>query len=177
MPNGPSTNRLSGHTEVGITKGGLGPHTAVQGYTEESREKQRNPGNGALSQCGHRNHVLFPRFRWHLPLSSTPIEGPGFRPSKRLCVEEEEGDTSTEFQAEPLDSSYNRGDYITEECEISFDPTSTYGDPKYTVFESCFRELFDTCSVCKTKCEVQRRQMGTYVAFNQHCRNCNYSRR
>ena len=61
----------------------------------------RNPGNGGMSQRGHGNHVQLTRLRWHLPHSSTPVKGPGFRPSKRLCLEEE--DLSAEFQSDPLD--------------------------------------------------------------------------
>ncbi|KAJ4928945.1 hypothetical protein JOQ06_004567, partial [Pogonophryne albipinna] len=53
----------------------------------------------------------------------------------------------------------------------------TYSDCKYIVFESCLKELFDTCPVCKRSCEVLRRRMGTFVAFTQLCQNCTYSRR
>ncbi|KAK1888925.1 Replicase polyprotein 1ab [Dissostichus eleginoides] len=53
----------------------------------------------------------------------------------------------------------------------------TYSDCKYIVFESCLKELFDTCPVCKRSCDVLRRRMGTFVAFTQLCQNCTYSRR
>ncbi|XP_049428542.1 uncharacterized protein LOC125886398 [Epinephelus fuscoguttatus] len=126
----------------------------------------------------------FPDF---LP-SSTPTRAPGFRPNKRprLELEEEEeevevGDTNTELQAqpheEPHESTYGPGSSdVTEKSKMSFESRPRYGDTKYLVFESCLRELFDTCPICMTKCDVQRRRIGTYVAFTQLCRSCNYSR-
>ncbi|KAF1388887.1 hypothetical protein PFLUV_G00067530 [Perca fluviatilis] len=59
---------------------------------------------------------------------------------------------------------------------MSSEPVSTYKDDKYIVFESCLRELFQSCPVCKRQCDVQRRKMGTYVSFTQLCPHCNYSR-
>ncbi|XP_039675650.1 uncharacterized protein LOC120570981 isoform X8 [Perca fluviatilis] len=113
------------------------------------------------------------------PMSSTPIRPQDFRPRKRprLELEEEEGDTSTELQAEPQDSTYIPGDSVlTDESAMSSEPVSTYKDDKYIVFESCLRELFQSCPVCKRQCDVQRRKMGTYVSFTQLCPHCNYSR-
>uniref|UniRef100_A0A3Q0SA27 THAP-type domain-containing protein n=1 Tax=Amphilophus citrinellus TaxID=61819 RepID=A0A3Q0SA27_AMPCI len=55
--------------------------------------------------------------------------------------------------------------------------SSDYNDPKYIVFESCLRDLFVSCPVCRLSCEVQRRRMGTFVSFSQLCPNCEYSRK
>ncbi|KAK1900275.1 Zinc finger protein 276 [Dissostichus eleginoides] len=55
------------------------------------------------------------------PLASTPIKGPGLGPSKRprLELEEEQGETSTEFE-ETLDSSYHPDDSVlAEESDLS----------------------------------------------------------
>ena len=60
---------------------------------------------------------------------------------------------------------------------LLFGVRPTYSDCKYIVFESCLKELFDTCPVCKRSCDVLRRRMGTFVAFTQLCQNCTYSRR
>lgn len=49
-----------------------------------------------------------------------------------------------------------------------------YGDNKFIVFETCLRELFATCPICKHKCDVSLRRIGTYVAFLQLCPKCSY---
>ncbi|XP_060885017.1 uncharacterized protein LOC132955939 isoform X3 [Labrus mixtus] len=139
-----------------------------------------------------------------LLLSSTPTDDNAFRPSKRPRLlevkEEEEGETSAE--AEPIRSTFNPDDFIKEESEMlsaeaepirstfnpgvsikeeyemfTVGPLVTYGDTKYIVFDSCLRELFETCPVCKRQSEVQRQSTGTLVAFKQLCHNCNYSRK
>ncbi|KAK1890580.1 Acetyl-coenzyme A carboxylase carboxyl transferase subunit beta 2 [Dissostichus eleginoides] len=108
--------------------------------------------------------------------STTPIKGPGLGPSKRprLELEEEQGETSTEFE-ETLDSSYHPDDTV-EESDVSLQTRSTHSDAKYIVFESCLGPLFEKCPVCKRDCDVQRRKMGTFVAFTQRCPNCSYFR-
>ncbi|TDH00595.1 hypothetical protein EPR50_G00190160 [Perca flavescens] len=114
--------------------------------------------------------------RCDIPLSSTSIKGQLVRPRKRPRLEleeEEEADTSAEL----LDSTYNPDDFVlTEESDMSFVPRTAYADDKYVVFESRLRELFDNCPVCNTRCDVRRLRIGTYVAFNQFCPKCNYSR-
>lgn len=55
------------------------------------------------------------------PVASTPIKGPGLGPRKRprLELEEEQGETSTEFE-ETLDSSYHPDDSVlAEESDVS----------------------------------------------------------
>lgn len=101
--------------------------------------------------------------------SSPPIT---FPPHKRPCLalDEEEGDTDiSESVAEPHDSA------VTEESGL-LEQTS-YNVSKYIVFESCLRELFETCPLCETKCNVQCRRMGSYVSFTQHCPKCSYHRK
>ncbi|XP_016361867.1 uncharacterized protein LOC107703658 [Sinocyclocheilus anshuiensis] len=105
-------------------------------------------------------------------LSSTPIKAPPFPPHKRPCLEldEEEEDTDiSESIAESHDSA------VTEESGLW--EQTTYNVSKYIVFESCLRELFETCPLCKTKCDVQCRRMGSYVSFTQHCPKCSYHRK
>ena len=57
------------------------------------------------------------------PLTYTPINGPGWRPSKRPRLElkeEEESDSSNESNKERLDSTCNPGDsVITAESDVS----------------------------------------------------------
>ncbi|KAF3847292.1 hypothetical protein F7725_020320, partial [Dissostichus mawsoni] len=104
------------------------------------------------------------------PLASTPIKGPGLGPSKRprLELEEEQGETSTEFE-ETLDSSYHPDDSVlAEESDLSLQTRSTHSDAKFILFEKC--------PLCKTDYDVQRRKMGTFVAFTQRCPNCSYFR-
>ncbi|XP_051510706.1 uncharacterized protein LOC127415798 isoform X2 [Myxocyprinus asiaticus] len=111
-------------------------------------------------------------------MSSTLVKPPGLRPPKRPRLElEEEWDRDTDVQTEPHDSTFNPGDsVVSQESEMTFVPSSIHDDSKYIVFESCLRELFDTCPICKSKCGVQSHRMGTYVAFNQLCPKCNYNR-
>ncbi|XP_058478630.1 uncharacterized protein LOC131455178 [Solea solea] len=111
--------------------------------------------------------------------SSTPIKVPGFGPQKRARVEseEEEGFTSPESQVDPNDPTFTPGGSLTTHDSTMLTESAVYMDKKYIVFESCLRELFDTCPVCKRNCEVQQQQKGTYVAFHQTCPKCNYSRK
>lgn len=62
-------------------------------------------------------------------------------------------------------------------CLSCFRKQTTYNVSKYIVFESCLRELFETCPLCKTKCGVQCRRLGSYVSFTQHCPKCGYHRK
>ncbi|XP_067282054.1 uncharacterized protein [Pseudorasbora parva] len=112
-------------------------------------------------------------------LSSTPIKSVPFTPCKRRRVEldeeEEDADISGSI-AEPHDSTYNPDDSAGM-GESGLCQQSPYNVSKYIVFESCLRELFDTCPLCKTKCDVWRRRMGTYVSFTQLCPKCSYHRK
>ncbi|XP_059372400.1 uncharacterized protein LOC132109940 isoform X2 [Carassius carassius] len=102
-------------------------------------------------------------------LSSTPITFPQQkRPRFELNEEEEDTDIS-ESIAEPQHSA------VTEESGLW--EQSAYNVSKYIVFESCLRELFETCPLCKTKCDVQCRRMGSYVSFTQRCPKCSYHRK
>nr|XP_021331120.1 uncharacterized protein LOC110439428 isoform X1 [Danio rerio] len=118
-----------------------------------------------------------------MQLSSTPIKGSIFRPSKRprLLLEEEDDnnddeDEESDLHVEPHDSTYNPESVVTEDSQSVLDPESNYMDNKYIVFESCLIDLFGSCPVCKTKCAIQKRQMGTFIAFTQLCDKCNYLR-
>ncbi|XP_044224885.1 uncharacterized protein LOC122994329 [Thunnus albacares] len=119
--------------------------------------------------------------------SSTPVKGSapslGVRPAKRPHLElleekqeEEEDDAEEENISVPQlhDSIYEPGD----SSEISGMESSTeYSDVKDIVFESCLRDLFQTCPVCKWDCEVKQRRLGTFVSFSQICPNCQYNRK
>uniref|UniRef100_A0A8C5CUU2 THAP-type domain-containing protein n=1 Tax=Gadus morhua TaxID=8049 RepID=A0A8C5CUU2_GADMO len=113
-------------------------------------------------------------------LTSTPIKGPGWRPSKRPRLEleeEEESDSSNESHKDPLDSTYNPGDSVlTEETDVSYETQPTPNEAKYIVFESCLKQLLENCPVCKGGCDLQQRRIGTYVAFTQKCLHCSYFR-
>ncbi|XP_030215058.1 uncharacterized protein LOC115545772 [Gadus morhua] len=85
-------------------------------------------------------------------LTSTPIKGPGWRPSKRPRLEleeEEESDSSNESHKDPLDSTYNPADSVlTEETDVSYETQPTPNEAKYIVFESCLKQLLENCPVC-----------------------------
>nr|XP_055062763.1 uncharacterized protein LOC129445807 [Misgurnus anguillicaudatus] len=111
------------------------------------------------------------------PISSTPMKTSAFNPKKRRRIELEEEDTESETLCEPHDTTYNPEDtVVTEESELSFVQSSSYNEKKYVVFESCLRDLFDICPLCRRKCDVRQRQQGTFVAFSQLCSNCSYNK-
>ncbi|XP_056312320.1 uncharacterized protein LOC130223502 [Danio aesculapii] len=116
-----------------------------------------------------------------VPFASTPIKPSGVSITKRPHLEleeEEEEESDIDFEKEPHDSTFNPGDStISQESEMSFVERPMYGDAKYIVFETCLRELFSTCPICKSKCDTEQHRMGTYVAFSQICPKCMYSRK
>ncbi|XP_057183573.1 uncharacterized protein LOC130550184 isoform X1 [Triplophysa rosa] len=124
---------------------------------------------------------------YDMPFSSTPVKATDYRTHKRprLMLEEEEEEEEqdeesyTQFQIDPLDSTFNPVEStVTEESELSSAAQSSiYCGTKYIVFESCLRELFDTCPICRGKSDVQQQRMGTYVAFSQLCHKCTYNRK
>ncbi|XP_057217923.1 uncharacterized protein LOC130571156 [Triplophysa rosa] len=131
---------------------------------------------------------------YDMPFSTTPVKATDYRPHKRprLMLEEEEEEmeemeeeeedeeeSEAQFQTEPHYSTFNPGEStVTEESELSsVAQSSIYGGSKYIVFESCLRELFDTCPICRAKSDVQQHRFGTYVAFIQLCPKCTYNRK
>ncbi|KAA0702421.1 hypothetical protein E1301_Tti017039 [Triplophysa tibetana] len=107
-------------------------------------------------------------------ISSSPIKGASFTPRKRACLELDEEEEETVY-----DNSMNNPNesVVTEESDLCFRQQTAYNASKYIVFESCLRELFDTCPICKTKCHVHFRRMGTYVSYSQLCPKCSYNRK
>ncbi|XP_034564403.1 uncharacterized protein LOC117830406 isoform X1 [Notolabrus celidotus] len=68
--------------------------------------------------------------------------------------------------------------HIPEPSKIrDMESTCHYNEPKYIVYESCLRALFQTCPLCKQDCEVQQQRLGTYVSFSQLCPKCLYRRK
>lgn len=122
-------------------------------------------------------------FLGEMPLFSTPLKGNvsgvlGSRPAKRPRLEEdEEEDTSIDIP-EPQDSTYNPEDSVTIVTESSqVLPTNGYSDTKYIVYGSCLFELFETCPVCQRVCDVTPLRRGTFLAIDQLCPHCQYSRK
>ncbi|XP_008298193.1 uncharacterized protein LOC103370809 isoform X2 [Stegastes partitus] len=112
-----------------------------------------------------------------LKLSSTPgktsAPSPGVRPAKRPRLELQEEEEDEETFSHPHDSTNDLGDSEMSGMESACD----YTDPKYIVFESSLRDLFQTCPVCRWECVVQQRSLGTFVSFSQRCPNCQYTRK
>ncbi|XP_022066518.2 uncharacterized protein LOC110962796 isoform X2 [Acanthochromis polyacanthus] len=115
-------------------------------------------------------------------LSSTPGKASapslGVRPAKRPRLElqeDEEDEGNLSENAQPHDSTYDLDDSPSE--MRGMESTCDYTDPKYIVFESCLRDLFQTCPVCRWECVVQQRSLGTFVSFSQRCPNCQYTRK
>lgn len=89
---------------------------------------------------------------------------------------ESTGDQHTSFKL--LDKPQNTGapHVSTEDLQISVEESPGFSNTKYIVFESCLRQLFNSCPVCSMPCDVKGHRLGTFVAFRQHCPHCNYSR-
>ncbi|XP_074520137.1 uncharacterized protein LOC141785613 isoform X2 [Halichoeres trimaculatus] len=87
------------------------------------------------------------------------------RPAKRPRLEIKEEEEDEEIMA-PISPSEIR--QMEASCQ--------HNEPKYIVFESCLRALFETCPLCMQDCEVQQQRLGTYVSFSQRCPDCLYSR-
>ncbi|XP_041958231.1 uncharacterized protein LOC121716101 [Alosa sapidissima] len=115
------------------------------------------------------------------PATSTPIKAVHPRPAKRPRVdeeEEEESDIST-ILPEPHDSTYDPAQSISNVTEAS-QPTDTsstgYKDSKYIVFEKNLMELFETCPDCRRLSDVRTYRRGTFLAIDQKCHHCQFSR-
>ncbi|XP_055020330.1 uncharacterized protein LOC129411969 [Boleophthalmus pectinirostris] len=67
-------------------------------------------------------------------------------------------------------------DSIPVDIEFPVEERPFSNNTKYIVYESCLRQLFNSCPVCSMPCEVKGLCMGTYISFDQHCPHCNYSR-
>lgn len=84
----------------------------------------------------------------------------------------------------PADNVENVSVNLTRESGDSLTPPpkasrwkADDGELRCVVFESCLRELFQTCPVCERDCEVQRQRLGTCLSFTQLCTSCQYSRK
>ncbi|CAJ1081064.1 uncharacterized protein LOC117830406 isoform X1 [Xyrichtys novacula] len=87
---------------------------------------------------------------------------PTKRPHEKITQEDDEENTA----------------HISEPSETKkLESTYHYNEPKYIVFESCLRELFQTCPLCRQECEVQQQRSGTFVSFSQLCPNCQFRRK
>ncbi|XP_043119678.1 uncharacterized protein LOC122362317 [Puntigrus tetrazona] len=106
--------------------------------------------------------------------TKAPLFTPHKRPRLELDEEERHRDVS-QSSTEPHESEHSPDKCaVTDESRLR--ERTTYSVSKYIVFESCLRELFETCPLCKTKCAVRCRRMGSYVSFTQHCPGCSYHR-
>ncbi|XP_052443742.1 uncharacterized protein LOC127985712 isoform X2 [Carassius gibelio] len=119
-------------------------------------------------------------------LSSTPVKastsGHGATPAKRPRIEllEEKDEDEGNFRdfLQPHHSTYKPVDSFAEASELrGMEVSCDYADAKYIVFESSLRELFETCPLCKHKCNVQRCRLGTFVSFSMVCGHCQYAKK
>ncbi|RVE75675.1 hypothetical protein OJAV_G00001150 [Oryzias javanicus] len=108
--------------------------------------------------------------------SATSEYGMNLRSAKRKRSEMEEDFSDTESGQEPGASV--TGTSVKEPTQMSDeDGMCDHTETKCIVFESCLRELFETCLLCKHKCEVQHQRQGTFISFTQTCPVCNFQRR
>ncbi|XP_061566080.1 uncharacterized protein LOC133420407 isoform X1 [Cololabis saira] len=140
--------------------------------------------------------TLQPHFR------STEGSRPIKRPSKRRRLELEEEE---EREDEPMEARSSTGgpephpeDSVTVKSEspespptysvtvllespesppTSEPPSSIQKIPKYIVYETCLLELFQSCPVCQRESDVATNKCGTFIAVNQLCNHCGFSRK
>ncbi|XP_052423624.1 uncharacterized protein LOC127966567 [Carassius gibelio] len=142
---------MSVGTQTELTKMSVGTHLSTGTLRETHTGSKGLQATVSFKSDGTETTAAV----YDVPFSSTPVKATGFRPHKRprLDLEEEEE---------------------VEEEEEGFVQRTIYGDKKFVVFETCLRELFATCPICKHKCDVSLRRVGTYVAFLQLCPKCSY---
>ncbi|XP_050950932.1 uncharacterized protein LOC127153734 [Labeo rohita] len=107
----------------------------------------------------------------HTMSSSLPIKRPNKR--SRLELEEEEEDpfgaSSSIKSEEPMDSDPTD---VTMESSKPAHKTATY-----IVYENCLLQLFEQCPVCHCVSNVRTRRVGTFLAVEQQCPNCDFFRK
>ncbi|XP_026130139.1 uncharacterized protein LOC113110263 [Carassius auratus] len=147
---------MSVGTQTELTKMSVGTHLSTGTLGETHTGSKGLQATVSFKSVGTETTAAV----YDVPFSSTPVKATGFRPHKRprLDLEEEEEVEEEEEEVE----------------EEGFVQRTIYGDKKFIVFETCLRELFATCPICKHKCDVSLRRIGTYVAFLQLCPKCSY---
>nr|XP_057926407.1 uncharacterized protein LOC131127981 [Doryrhamphus excisus] len=97
-------------------------------------------------------------------------------------VEEFDEDEEEDIEEEEImvvhDSMYESVDSFKEPSKMNEkESRREYNDRKYIVFESCLLDLFQTCPVCGSDCQLQPQRRGTFVAYVQLCLNCKHTRK
>ncbi|XP_067298749.1 uncharacterized protein [Pseudorasbora parva] len=114
------------------------------------------------------------------PFTSTPLNAS--RPAKRPRVELEEDKQMWNISSagtDPQDSTYDPARSVTAEIESSHvlaTSMPSHKDAKFIVFEKCLLSLFESCPVCTRACNVCPRRRGTFIAIDQQCPHCQFSR-
>lgn len=111
-----------------------------------------------------------------------PRKRPRWEPEEDLApidhdislVSKENVDFSSELKH--TDNPSFQKSQVPEDIELLVEESTAFNCTKYIVYESCLRQLFNSCPVCSLPCEVKRHRVGTLVRFIQHCPHCNYSR-
>ncbi|XP_031162793.2 uncharacterized protein LOC116055133 isoform X1 [Sander lucioperca] len=115
---------------------------------------------------------------WSPPLlTSTPLKP--LPPKKRPRLELEEDDDEWEASIEatdPNDSTFIRSVSMTTESSTVSQASLPYDVPKYIVYENCLLELFESCPVCSSMCDVRKTIRGTFLAVDQTCHRCEFNR-
>ncbi|KAK1891426.1 Microtubule cross-linking factor 1 [Dissostichus eleginoides] len=108
------------------------------------------------------------------PLASTPIKGPGLGPSKRprLELEEEQGETSTEFE-EILDSSYHPDDTVEESDVSQWESQPIIGSTPVGNLQLSAATYFSGASFFQLQkiCRAMQLEIFQYETFRRHARN------
>ncbi|XP_060884682.1 uncharacterized protein LOC132955727 [Labrus mixtus] len=95
--------------------------------------------------------------------------------AKRLRVENLKEE---EKEYEIISDTPQPGDSLTEPVETrKSNSTRSFDEQECIVFESCLRDLFQTCPVCEQHCEMLQETLGTSVSFSQQCHTCLFSRK
>ncbi|XP_034055620.1 uncharacterized protein LOC117535302 [Gymnodraco acuticeps] len=109
-----------------------------------------------------------------IPLSSTPIKGPGLGPSKRprLELEQEQGETSIEFE-ETLDSSYHPDDTVEESDVSQWESQPIIGSTPVGNLQLSAATYFTGASFFQLKkiCRAMQLEIFQYETFMRHARH------
>ncbi|XP_034089339.1 uncharacterized protein LOC117557565 isoform X2 [Gymnodraco acuticeps] len=109
-----------------------------------------------------------------IPLSSTPIKGPGLGPSKRprLELEQEQGETSIEFE-ETLDSSYHPDDTVEESDVSQWESQPIIGSTPVGNLQLSAATYFTGASFFQLKkiCRAMQLEIFQYETFRRHARH------
>ena len=127
---------------------------------------------------------MMPRLLTGAASSKPPVVSTPLLKMRRLATDETPGvSPALSSIAAEKDSTYNVEDdfYLpntTTSAASSEQSSSINQQNKYIVFQSSLWQLFEDCSLCRSKCEIHSSTQGSLLRVHQQCTNsrCDFSR-